>query len=90
MNINWRVRVANPVFWVQIALAIILPILTAFGMSWEDMTTWPALGKLLLDAIQSPVVVVAIIASIWNAVNDPTTSGLGDSTLAMTYNKPKK
>ncbi|MBQ8264293.1 MAG: holin, partial [Oscillospiraceae bacterium] len=28
--------------------------------------------------------------SVWNALNDPTTSGITDSTLAMSYDKPSK
>ena len=27
MKINWKVRVKNPVFWVEIAVAVIIPIL---------------------------------------------------------------
>ena len=90
MKINWKVRIKNPVFWVEIAAAIILPILAHLGLNWEDMTTWAALGDILLEAIQNPVIVVAVIVSVWNAVNDPTTAGVSDSAQAMTYEEPKK
>jgi phi LC3 family holin len=90
MKINLKVRLRNPVFWVQIAVAVLLPILTYLGMSWEDMTTWAALGGVLWEAIKNPVIVVAVIVSVWNAVNDPTTAGFGDSAQALTYEKPKK
>ena len=90
MKINWQVRFKNPVFWVQIAVAVVLPILTYLGLSWEDMTTWAALGGVLFEAIKNPVIVVAVIVSVWNAVNDPTTAGLGDSSQALTYKEPKK
>lgn len=90
MKINWKVRLKNPVFWVQVAVAVILPILTYLGLSWEDMTTWPALGCVLMEAIKNPVIVVAVIVSVWNAVNDPTTAGFGDSSQALTYKEPKK
>lgn len=89
-NINWKVRFKNPVFWTNIILAIILPILAHLGMNWEDMTTWAALGGILLSAIQNPVIVVAVVVSVWNAVNDPTTAGIGDSAQARTYTAPKK
>lgn len=89
-NINWQVRFKNPVFWTNIALAIILPILTHLGMNWEDMTTWAALGGVLVSAIQNPVIVVAVVVSVWNAINDPTTAGIGDSKQALTYAEPKK
>lgn len=90
MNINWKVRFRNPVFWINIILAIVLPILAHLGMNWEEMTTWAKLGEVLMSAIQNPVIVVAVIWSVWNAVNDPTTEGLGDSKQALAYNIPKK
>lgn len=89
MKINWKVRFHNPVFIGQLLLAIITPILVYFGLTWDDMTSWGAIGTLLLDAIKNPVVVGSVLVSVWNAVNDPTTSGLSDSQQAMTYEKPK-
>lgn len=89
MRINWKVRFANPVFIAQIAVAIIIPILTHVGMNWEDINTWAAFGNLLLSAVQNPVIVVAVIVSVWNAINDPTTKGISDSAQAMTYVTPK-
>ena len=87
-RINWKVRIKNPVFWVQAAIALVLPILTYFGLTWEDMTSWAASGNLLLQAVKNPVVIAAVLASVWNAVNDPTTAGLKDSQRAMAYEKP--
>jgi phi LC3 family holin len=89
MKINWTVRIKNPVFWANIALAIFLPILAQLGMSWEDVTTWAALGNLLLSAIRNPVIVVSVLVSVWNALNDPTTAGISDSAQAMTYTAPR-
>lgn len=90
MKINWTVRLKNPVFWAELVAAIMLPILAHMGMNWEDMTSWVALGNLLLSAIQNPVIVVAVAVSVWNAVNDPTTAGISDSAQALTYTEPKK
>jgi phi LC3 family holin len=89
MKINWKVRLKNPVFWGQVAVAIFLPILTHLGLSWEQITTWGALGNLLVQAIGNPVIVVAVIISVYNALIDPTTKGLGDSAQALTYDIPK-
>ncbi len=89
MKINWKVRLKNPVFWVGLAVAIVLPILTYLGMSWEDMTTWAALGDALLQAVKNPVILVSVLVSVWNLINDPTTKGLSDSAQALTYDKPK-
>ena len=89
MNINWKVRLKNPVFWAQIAVAVLLPILAYFGLSWEDMTTWGAIGRVLLDAVKNPVVIVSVLVSVFNTLTDPTTKGLSDSKQALTYTQPK-
>ena len=88
MKINWKVRFRNPLFIVQLVLAVFTPIMTYFGLVWDDMTTWGAIGGLLLDAIKNPVVVIAVLVSAWNAINDPTTAGVGDSERALTYSEP--
>lgn len=87
--LNWKVRFSNPVFWAQLIVAVFAPILVQLGIAWGDITSWSALGGVLLQAIGNPVIVVAIIVSVWNAINDPTTAGLSDSTQALTYTKPK-
>lgn len=90
MKINWKVRIKNPVFWANLAISIVLPILTYMGLNWSDMTTWAALGRVLFEAIQNPVIVVSVIVSLWNLINDPTTAGLSDSSQALKYDTPKK
>ena len=88
MKINWLVRFKNPVFWVQLVVAVVMPILAYFGLNWEDMTTWGKLAQIFIDAIKNPVVVVAVIVSVWNALVDPTTKGLSDSKQALDYKRP--
>jgi len=86
---NLKVRFNNPVFIAQLILAILTPVLAYAGLTVQDLTTWKALGGILLEAIRNPYVLGLIIISVWNALNDPTTAGLRDSDLAMTYEKPK-
>ena len=86
--INWKVRLVNPVFWVQIIVAVVLPILAYLGLSWEDMTSWNALGGIFVEAVKNPVILVSVVVSVWNAVNDPTTKGLSDSPRALGYHEP--
>lgn len=71
-------------------LAILTPILAYAGLTAQDMTSWAALGNLLLDAVRNPYVLGLVVVSVWNAVNDPTTSGVSDSSQALTYNRPKE
>lgn len=88
MKINWKVRLCNPVFWAQVAAAVVLPILAQLGLEWEDMDTWAALWAALAAAVKSPVILTAVAVSVWNALNDPTTRGLSDSPRALGYREP--
>lgn len=90
MTINWKVRIKNPVFWRNIIIAVVATILAQLGMDWAQITSWGAFFGLLRQAVQNPVIVVAVVGVIWNAVNDPTTAGNSDSAQAMTYLTPKK
>lgn len=87
-KINWKVRFKNPVFIAQLILAILMPILAYAGLKVQDMTTWQAVGDLLLGAISNPYVIGLVIVSVWNALNDPTTTGITDSSKALTYDVP--
>lgn len=88
MKINWKVRLANPVWITQLVLAILTPILAYLGMNLQDLTTWSTLGQVLLDAITNPYLLGLVVVSVFNIINDPTTKGLSDSTKALTYSEP--
>ena len=89
-QINWKVRFSNPIFYVQIVLSILMPILTYFELSASDLTTWGKLFDVLLQAISNPCVLVAVVVSVYNSIIDPTTKGFGDSRNALTYEKPNE
>lgn len=88
--INWKVRFKNPVFIAQLILSILTPILTYMGITVQDLTSWGMVLNTLKCAVANPYVLGLIVVSVWNALNDPTTAGLGDSTNALTYSTPKK
>lgn len=89
MNINWRVRGKNPLFWFQLFLSVIVPIGAYFGLTGQDITSWPILFDVTLKALSNPYVLFIVGVSVFNALNDPTTKGVGDSSLAMRYKEPK-
>lgn len=89
MKINWKVRFNNPMFYVQLVLSVLTPILAYSGLTATDLTTWAALGDVLVQAISNPYVLSLVIVSVYNALIDPTTKGFGDSANALTYDKPK-
>ena len=88
--INWKVRFKNPVFIAQLMLSILTPILTYMGITVQDLTSWGMVLNTLRCAVSNPYVLGLIVVSAWNALNDPTTAGLGDSANALTYSTPKK
>lgn len=89
MKINWKVRFKNPVFWRNIIISILAPMLTYLGVNANDLTTWSALINVFGQAISNPVIVVGVVCSVWNAIIDPTTEGSSDSLTALTYTVPK-
>lgn len=88
-KINWKVRFKNPQFIAQIIISIFVPILGYAGLTAQDLTSWAILLDLIIDAISNPYVLMIVAVSVYNAIQDPTTSGIGDSRQALTYNKPK-
>lgn len=83
MQINWKIRLKNPVFIAQLACAVVMPLITGMGYEWSQMTTWATLGEVIAAALGNPVVVVAMVMSVFNLITDPTTSGLSDSKSAL-------
>lgn len=79
MKINWKVRFKNPLFVAQLCMSILVPILAYAGLTVQDLTTWKALGDLLLGAFSNPYVLGLVAISVYNAVLDPTTRGINDS-----------
>ena len=89
MKINFKARFKNPVFIVQLIMSVLLPILTYMGLTVKDLTTWKVLGEALVSAVMNPYVLGLVAVSVWNALTDPTTKGIGDSKTALTYTEPK-
>lgn len=87
-GLNLKVRARNPVFWVQLALAVVLPVGAYFGITAEQVTSWPVLWGVMLEAVKNPYVLALVAVSVWNALNDPTTRGLADSAVALSHDKP--
>lgn len=83
MGINWKVRIANKNFWMEIIPALLLAVqvvLAVFGVTFD----FGDLGNKLLAVVNAVFAVLAILG----VVTDPTTHGTGDSERAMTYTEP--
>lgn len=88
MKINWKVRIKNPVFWLQVGVAVLTPILAYLGINASDITSWSKVWTLVVDAITNPYLLVLVVTSVFNSINDPTTKGICDGQHAKTYTRP--
>lgn len=82
--INWKVRIKNKTFWLQIIPAILVlvhMILKCFGIDFD----YAEINANLINVVEALFVVLAILG----IVNDPTTAGMSDSWQAMDYVEPK-
>lgn len=81
--INWKVRVLNKTFWITLVPALALLLQTLLAVFNIRLELGDTTDKLLvfINALFAVLVIVGI-------VNDPTTSGVSDSTRAMTYDRP--
>lgn len=86
---NWTVRLKNPLFWAQILLSILTPVLAYAGLTAQDLTTWAKLGELIRMALSNPYVLSLVTISVFNTVTDPTTKGVTDSDRAKGYITPQ-
>lgn len=86
MKINIPVRLKNPWFWI----GLVSIALTAIGIDPTMFTSWSAVWDAIKDVLANPVQLVTMILAILAVFIDPTTSGITDSNLAMTYRKPKE
>lgn len=85
MAINWRVRIKNKLFWTALIPAVLLLIQAVAALLGYTLDLGE-IGNQLLAIVEAVFTVLAIIG----VVADPTTAGISDSQLALTYPEPKK
>ena len=81
--INWKVRLLNQAFWLAFIPAVLLlaqTVLTVFGVTFD----FGDIGNKLIEVVKAVFALLAILG----IVTDPTTSGVGDSLRALSYEKP--
>ena len=87
---NWKIRLKNPVFCVQVLTGAFATVLAYSGLTAESMTTWAGLWSVIVGAFSNPYCLFLVASNIWSALNDPTTAGVGDSERAKSYTEPGK
>jgi phi LC3 family holin len=86
LKVNMPVRFRNWAFWVGLGATI----LAAMNVSPEMFTSWELVWQEIVALLSNPFRLGCVVIAILGVINDPTTSGLGDSAQALTYHKPKK
>ena len=86
MKINIPVRLNNPWFWV----GLVGVVLSAMGVSPDMFTSWEAVWVAIVNLFSNPFMLGSVVLAVLGVFIDPTTAGVGDSSNAMTYSKPKK
>lgn len=80
MKINWKVRFRNKV-WLRLFIVAVL------GLAYKAMATFGIAPKIEQQALMDLFDMLLGILLLLGVIVDPTTKGVGDSDLAMTYGR---
>ena len=80
-KINIPLRFKNFWFWA----GLIGVIIVSTGIDASTLTSWSAVGDLIVEVISNPVRLAAVIVAIVGVISDPTTPGMSDSIRALSY-----
>ena len=83
LGINLDKRLSNPQFIGMLVVAVLSPILAYMGLNMSDLSSWNALGNILIQAISNPYLLALVAVNVYNATIDPTTNGAKDSQLVL-------
>lgn len=78
-KLNWKIRCQNPMFFAQILLSFFIPVLGYLGLNWSDITTWNSFFHVVMSALSNPYCLSIAAVSVFNAIVDSTSPGIGDS-----------
>lgn len=89
INLTARFNKKNLQFISRFALAVFVPVLAYFGLSFEQLNSWPVVWDVFVQAISNPYVVILTIVNGINVVFDSTHSQLRDTDLVLERTNPK-
>ena len=81
--INWKVRIRNKLFWMEVIPALALVVQAVAAVFGYTINLDTMVGKILtvVDAVFALLVILGVVV-------DPTTEGIRDSSRAMEYEEP--
>ena len=80
MKINWKARFRNKV-WLRLFIVAVL------GLAYKAMATFGIAPKIEQQALMDLFDMLLGILLLLGVIIDPTTKGVGDSDLAVTYGR---
>lgn len=81
MNINWKVRFRNKTWIITFVAAVLSLLYQIFGM----LGIAPPVSQ---DTLTNILMMIVNLLVMLGVIVDPTTSGVIDSTRALTYDRP--
>lgn len=85
-KINWKVRFQSSQFWVGMVSALAVFVISVAGLFGFDIAeSVNGISGSMMTAITALFGVGAAVG----VITDPTTEGVSDSELALTYEQPK-
>lgn len=83
MQINWKLRLKNKVTLTAIVLGVV-------GIAYKILAMLGIVPAISENEVVEVVLLVIELLVLVGVVVDPTTAGVGDSQLAMSFDKPKE
>ena len=81
MKLNWKVRFRNKT-WLSMFLSLII------GFVFNLLRMFDVVPSITENQILNVVSQVLTLLGLFGVIVDPTTSGIGDSERALTYEEP--
>lgn len=79
LKINWKLRLQNPMFYMQVILSFFIPVLGYLGLNWSEITTWASFFDMVFAALNNPYCLSIAALSVFNAIVDSSSPGINDS-----------
>lgn len=81
-NINWKARLQSGPFWMGVISAVVAAVFTVIPMCGVELSV-------TADQVLNVATLLLMIPASIGIISDPTTKGLSDSQMALTYDKPR-
>ncbi len=82
--INWKVRLKNKQWWLFMIPAVLVLVKSVAATLGFDIDI-----AFISDNVQSIVEAAFVVLALLGIVQDPTTKGLSDGEVGLTYTEPK-